>query len=51
MMNLFQLQEYKIKSDHQIEDLVQLIRGRLSTGARVTICALIVIDVHGISYN
>jgi len=28
--------------------MVELVRGKLTTGARITICALIVIDVHGI---
>ncbi|GLG98287.1 Dynein heavy chain, cytoplasmic, partial [Gryllus bimaculatus] len=37
---------YKKKCDTQIEDLVTLVRGFLSPGAQITICALIVIDVH-----
>ncbi|XP_047106954.1 dynein axonemal heavy chain 3 [Schistocerca piceifrons] len=40
------LRDYKIKSDRQIEEMVGVVRGKLKPGARVTICALIVIDVH-----
>jgi hypothetical protein len=31
-----------------IDEMVQLVRGELTTGARIKICALIILDVHGI---
>ena len=40
-------QEYLMKSNKQIDEMVEVVRGKLSPGARITICALIVIDVHG----
>lgn len=38
--------EYLVKCNEQILDLVELVRGTLSTGAQLTIEALIVLDVH-----
>lgn len=43
----FVFQAYLDKSNKQIEDLVRLVRGSLNKGERATVCALIVIDVHG----
>ncbi|XP_054256854.1 dynein axonemal heavy chain 3 [Macrosteles quadrilineatus] len=37
---------YLQKCNEQIEEMVDLVRGKLTTGGRITICALIVIDVH-----
>lgn len=39
--------DYVEKCNGQITDIVQVVRGDLKAGARMTIGALIVIDVHG----
>ena len=41
------LQGYLEKCNKQIDDTVSLVRGQLNQGSRITIEALIVIDVHG----
>lgn len=38
---------YVEKCNTQIAEIVELVRGNLPAGARMTIGALIVIDVHG----
>jgi len=42
------LQNYLAVSISKLDEMVELLRGELTTGARIKICALIIIDMHGI---
>jgi hypothetical protein len=33
-----------------MDEMVEMVRGKLTSGARITICALITINVHGIYF-
>ena len=40
------LQNYILTLNDQIEEIVQLVRGDLTVGTRITLKAMVVIDVH-----
>lgn len=41
-------QNYLAVSNSKIDEMVELLRGELTAGARIKVCALIIIDMHGI---
>ena len=45
MLNFFQI--YLDRCNRQIDQIVELVRGQLEGGTRITLGALTVIDVHG----
>lgn len=44
------LQDYLNKSSNQIEEIVELVRGTLTQMTRISLGALIVMDVHGMKF-
>lgn len=41
-------QNYLAVSNSKIDEMVELLRGELTAGARIKVCALIIIEIHGI---
>jgi hypothetical protein len=43
-------QDYITKSSNQMDEMVEMVRGHLTSAARITICGLLTISVHGIYF-